>query len=628
MGQQSYTLKEVKNEILTKLDIGRLIQQMIVEETIDKNAIKNKFVFDEDGDIDLDLDLSRDNYIEIKCFFHETDNNGSARLKLGENFYKCFRGGCCAEKPMNVIDLYMVLKYNVDPKLLGESEVGNLFMKAIEDLANMIDIKFQYGSRKLTDEEQLEIVIQEIREKTAAIYHDAYFNHKYAKNAQDYLLNERGFKYGIGDFEDFVKEFKFGYAPSLFGWTWLYNRIKHVKSKRFNRKFTDNEILASGVCRLHHEKGDKKNPSKIVDFLTNGVVMPYFADGKVVNLYSRALKANNKNFRHLRLKGNVDVPINWDYVKQMKEKTLIVVEGELSLASMFRMGHRNTIGNRGTNGLSNEHIAMIKRYVDLGIIERVALCFDPDGPGKEATVKTGQKLINEGVSVVVMDLAIGDPNDFLQHYKEKAVEKMDTVLKNANPYEAFMVLHTVESSPKETNADKIALFKQIKGFREHIEADVLIIVASEVAKQIDGISEELLLKAWLGIDPPKTEEVVDPKWIVKNPNLERALINHSWMVLTDNEHHYRFLNSLHYLSNVVYVNDVGSFIKKTGNVNRSYNLVLDNVIDKAVKTEIMNASLSNAIHLLDTSDLEKIKKTDKDSFNQFILNVGNDQQIS
>lgn len=633
MGQQRYTLKEVKKRILTELDIATMLQTMIAKEEIDLNAIKNRHLIDEDGEIDLDLDLNKENYIEVVCPFHETDNPGSARLKRGDNYLKCFVGGCTANKPMNSIDLYMVLKFNVDPHLLGSNETSEEFIQAIKELAAMIDIDFSDNTRQLSAEEIKERKTVEIREKAALIYHDALKTNKYAHKAMEYLVKERGFEHGTIPVEELVDKYKIGFAPGFFGWTWLYNQLR--------KTYTDQELLDAGVVFKYRKKGTKEE-SKIIDMLTNGLVLPYFSKGRINNLYARSLQAGNKNFRHLRLKGNVDIPINWD--EAIKYQDLIIVEGELSWLTFVALGFPNTLGNRGTNGLSNEHIAMLKERRDRtegNTCKSIYLAFDPDGPGKDATLSSGKKLVAEGFDVRVMRLPNGDPNDVLKEYKTDTKQVMQALFDKAISFEAFQVIRTMETYPLSTNADKVAALKAIRPFREQIEHDLLLPIAYEVAEFFGTIEPEWLIHAWLGTSIPAVHRAPEPeeekevpsvaapaKRMPVNPGLERAL-KYNWMVVTDNKHTVIALRENNILQNIVYVTDVEPFVQRLQAEKRTFNLVIDETLTPAVQEELFARVPEYTFKKLLTQPANALKDVTKEEFPRFVVDYpSTDRKIS
>jgi len=590
MGQQLTTLIDLRNAVLSheEMAIEIFLETMIDEKLIDVKNILNPNLIGEDGEILLDIDKSRDEYAPIICPFHDTDHNGSGRLNMEENYYKCFNGSCVANKPLNAIDLYMVLKLGVDPKLLETKEVTKKeFPQAVRELAQMLGIPFENQKSKLSEEQKRYYRMITIREKFAKIYHTAYLNHKHRQKVVDYMLHQRGFEHGLVPFEELVTRFMIGFAP---GWSYGYDRLK--------KEFTDEEMIEAGVIRRVTNK--QTNKTEIRDFLGGGVVLPYYSGKRINNLYARSLFAKDKRFRHLRLKGNVDIPIHFDAVKGFEE--IIIVEGELSWLSLIAMGFENTIGNRGTNGLSDEHVEIMKNIRDKTEGEKfstIYLCFDPDDAGQGAIVKSGKKLLDAGFDVRVIRLTNGDPNDFLQFHKEEATKEFNKLKKAAFSYEAFMVGHLFANSSIYNEADLGAVLKKVDHFVKQSPKAQLMVLASEVVKYLEKhaskevsslLTKEELQFAWTGYRPA-TPAVAPSVKILPNIGMEKAL-EHTWLFITDKEDRFKALNENPNLTNVVFVQHMESFLSELTKQNHIRNLLFDDHMTDKHK-DMLFASLTN-----------------------------------
>jgi len=617
MGQHITSLSELKDAVLNhdEMLIELFLQKMIDEGLIDMNMITNPNLKSKDGRILIDIDKKREDYIKVPCLFHDTDNDGSGRLNLDGQYFKCFNGSCVANKPMNAIDLYMVLKLGVDPKLLSTDEVNkNEFPKAVREMADMFGIPYSFGGRKLTEEEKEAATIQQIREEFAELYHDAIFKHRYAKKAVEYMLKERGFAYGVVPFKALVKRFKIGFAP---GWRFGYDQMKH--------KYSDDILIKSGVVRRVQNKNS--GGQEIRDFLSGGVVLPYFSKGKINNLYARSLFAKDKNFRHLRLKGNVDIPINFDEAKKHSE--LIIVEGELSWLSLIALGYDNTIGNRGTNGLSDEHVAAIKSIRDKtegDKCSKIFLCFDPDDAGQGAIAKTGKKLLDEGFDVRVICLENGDPNDFLQLYKKDAKPVFEKMRKNAISYEAFMITYLLKKeklTTESTDADVLAAFKKIEPFVEKTPKLQLALIASQVVKLLNSevITLDLLKFAWLGVQlpAPVLEEKVNVQKL-ENIGFQQAL-KYFWVFATDSKERFDVLNKTGSFSNLVLVRDVSSFIEGLKQHNHINSLLFDAEMDDETLQLLFNELQGFQFRRFDCPNNESILNASKEELQQMVKSV-------
>ena len=76
--------------------------------------------------------------------------------------------------------------------------------------------------------------------------------------------------------------------------------------------------------------------------------------------------------------------------------------------------------------LSSEHITFIKK-----LTSNITLMFDGDFAGREATLKTGQTLLEQGLNVFVVQLPSDmDPDEYVRKYGNDAF--LDFVQKDKN----------------------------------------------------------------------------------------------------------------------------------------------------------------------------------------------------
>lgn len=628
--KKEFTLQEAMQKIFERIDVVQLYSEMIDENLIHPKAVTNKNLFNSKGElaIDVDFDLADDNlkeYTMIDCPFHKTDNKYSASLHRTKGTFTCFVADCRtsdykASKPdrnftFTVIEFYMVLRYNIDPSLLDDKENNKeAFKETVEDLCKRVGISFKFGQRKLSKQEERELKTQEIRKKAANLYHLALINHPEGKKAYEYLNEQRGFKYGVVPLKALIEAYQMGYAPSKFGWNWL-DKLKLPASEseekrswlyeQLKHEYTDEELKDAGVV-FEYQRKDRKTkrkygPKYYVDLLTEGVVLPYYSKGQVNNLYSRLIvDTDDDKFRHLRLSGSVDIPINFDVAKY--HESLIIVEGELSWLSLVALGYENVIGNRGTNGLSKKHVGMIKNIREKSggsKCSTIYLAFDPDEPGMKATSLTGKQLVSEGFDVRIIRLPRwktnkgklkGDPNDFLQRFKEEAKEKFQELIDQAVTYHGFMISYMMMQAKVKTNADSVAILEKVQPFVDQITPAARIPIAREVASLVN-LSEQDLIQAWLYEMPqmkqqkPATESITPKEKEAYIPGIEEAM-EKTWICAFDNvklrEQVKGHLNNTVLLSSA----NVDSFHQKVSEQMHIKTIAFNSNMDKSLKEHL------------------------------------------
>lgn len=231
---------------------------------------------------------------------------------------------------------------------------------------------------------------------------------KEAKPAQEYIKT-RGFT------RRELEDFRIGYS---LGWNELVN---HLKAKGYTFK----EMLDAGVvqCKNNH----------YYDAMAERLVFPIFNSfDECIGFSARSLVptdfAKYKNTAETAVfqKGRVVFGIN--LVKKLKQTSgidkIIIVEGQIDVIAMHRAGFKSTVACMGT-ALTKENAHELKK-----ISNNIVLCFDGDGAGIKATIRSIDILNQEGFNTTIVSLPDGhDPDEILKlHGKEYLASLIDKAL--------------------------------------------------------------------------------------------------------------------------------------------------------------------------------------------------------
>ncbi len=94
---------------------------------------------------------------------------------------------------------------------------------------------------------------------------------------------------------------------------------------------------------------------------------------------------------------------------------IVLLEGFMDVIKSDTAGLKNVVATMGTQ-LSDEHITFIRK-----LTSNITLMFDGDFAGSEATLKTGQNLLQQGLNVFVIQLPSGmDPDEYIGKYGNDA----------------------------------------------------------------------------------------------------------------------------------------------------------------------------------------------------------------
>lgn len=542
-----YTRKQIIRKINRELPIVVVYNYLVMNKhLIHKNAIRNSYILD--GEIELepidleDIDFEKDKAVKTYCLFHNTKNKDSTNfiLPLAEeetspngkkktgNFYNCFS---CTEskKPLNPIHFYMVVRFGIRPQLLSvlEEETTKAYYKSIEELAALMGISYNDGKREISEEEKKKFRMQAILNTSADIYH-RYLKSgdSFAKKAYLYLVKDRGFEALGKNFYKVIDTMKLGCAPKKYDSTFLYDQLKQ-------KGFTDEELLESKVV-IEKEKNGK---TIIVDFHTNGIILPYTRGKHVHNLYCRKF-TDEKKWRHMRLGGEVEYPVGFDTAQ--KFPFVIVVEGELDYLTFKALGFDNVICVGGIKGLKGEHINRLLYQYTTSEGERcrtVYVCLDGDEKGQEGVKKVADDLLEAGLDVRVIrmsvphpktgDMLSDDPNKFFQVFGLAVKPIFERLIEEAISYQAFKFLRMCETEQPKGATAQLGFVRRNSKLLGEIDPTEKLFIAMEVAEYFK-IPAEWLLQTWKIVPPaPTSTGEVKP--------LPQEALDKSWLVLFDQQ---------------------------------------------------------------------------------------------
>lgn len=167
---------------------------------------------------------------------------------------------------------------------------------------------------------------------------------------------------------------------------------------RFGVGFADGSILAK-LSNGQKEKlkglGVLRDSGK--EHLYDCITVPLHDNqGSIVGLYGRSIK-DNGHFKHLYLKGphrgifNRKASVVYDEI--------ILTESILDALSLINLGIRNVQALYGVNGLTGEHLGLLKA----DRVRTVILALDADEAGRKASESLKERLLTEGFSVKLLE---------------------------------------------------------------------------------------------------------------------------------------------------------------------------------------------------------------------------------
>lgn len=384
------------------------------------------------------------------CPFHH-EKTASFAVNEFEGYYHCFGCGVGGD----------VIKF-------VQSIEGIDFMQAVRNLAESVNMEvpeFTGDDNILARKKERDRLIY-ICTETAKYYHNE-LKKPTGQVARDYLVkrqitNETVTKLGLG------------YSSNWQG------VIEHLKSLHISQE----EMLKAGII-------SEKN-GRVYDAMAERLVFPIFNHiGKVVGFSGRALstdafaKYKNTTETDIFKKSSLLFGLNNLRKARVDNKNYaILVEGQIDVVSLYQAGFPNAIATLGT-AFNEHHIATISRFVD-----SIYICFDGDGAGRKATVRSVELLKDTNFDVKVVSLPEKlDPDEYIKKY---GAESFENELKNAITVKEFQI-EVLSEKFDLTDKNNIPKFVEsglnlVASFKNVTDRDIYLKKIAQIAK----INEEIL----------------------------------------------------------------------------------------------------------------------------------------
>ncbi|GGI34432.1 DNA primase [Staphylococcus capitis] len=436
------------------------------------------------------------NYIGL-CPFHD-EKTPSFTVSEDKQICHCF--GC--KKGGNVFQFTQEIK-----------DVP--FVEAVKELGERVNIKVDVGQTQYNQQSQMasdDLKMIEMHELIRDYYHYALMKTVEGEEALNYL-RQRGFT------DELIKQRQIGYAPD---------------SSHFCHDFLEKEGYD---IELAYEAGllsrNEENFS-YYDRFRNRIMFPLKnAQGRIVGYSGRTY--NNQEPKYLN---SPETPIfqkrrllyNLDKARKSirQNDEIVLLEGFMDVIKSDYAGLKQVVASMGTQ-LSQEHMTFLKKLTN-----NITLMFDGDYAGREATLKTGQALLQQGLNVYVIQLPSGmDPDEYIGKYGNEAF--LNFVAKDKKAF----VLFKVESHQDEINNNDLAYERHFREATHDIAQVQSTILRNKLIQDVANIfnmSPEMIYHeigsnnmpqvapAEYGYSPQSGSQLFNN--LTKNEKAERALLKH------------------------------------------------------------------------------------------------------
>lgn len=309
------------------------------------------------------------------CPFHN-EKTPSFSVHAQHQFYKCF--GCGAGG--DVIKFVM--------------EIDSLpFWEAVKYLAERHGIPLPKRSEAADEETRRRGVLYEMHELALEHFRQTLFGPG-GEEARGYL-QRRGVTREVAE--------EFGLGLSERGGQALTRLLQR-------RNYAPADLEASGLVLLRNDG------SGFFDRFRYRLMFPIHSEmGKVIGFGGRALadgdepKYLNSSETPIYRKSHVLYNLNRARKAIQEEGCAVLVEGYMDVIGVYAAGVRNVVATCGT-ALTAAQVRCLKRHA-----ASVVVNFDPDNAGAQATERSSQVLLEEGVRLKVLQLGGGlDPDEYIK----------------------------------------------------------------------------------------------------------------------------------------------------------------------------------------------------------------------
>lgn len=372
------------------------------------------------------------NYFGI-CPFHD-DHSPSMSVSPEKHIYKCFTCGATG---------------NVFTFIQEYENVS--FIEAVKMVANKAGINVtSLDAMPQVNKNQKYYDLM----STVSKYYQNNLKTKNGIKAKEYLINR-----GIS--EEIINEFGIGLA--------LDDR-NNLRKFLVSKGYLETDLYDLGLIN--------KGGNEYYDQLSGRIIFPLCnSSGDVIGFTGRIYRGEdtakyvNTKETEIFKKGenlyNYHLAVPW--VK--KEKSVIVVEGQMDAIRLYTEGFKNVVASGGTS-FTKEQMALLKK-----LKAKVILCFDNDKAGEMATYKVGEELAKEKLELQVVRLS--DAKDPDEYIKKFGAEAFKNNLKNVIKFLDFKMLYLKNNQDLNNSVD----------LSNYIN-NVLV----ELAKEKDEILKDIILK--------------------------------------------------------------------------------------------------------------------------------------
>jgi len=373
------------------------------------------------------------------CPFHN-EKSPSFTVHVTHQFYKCFSCGAAGD----------VFKFVMEIE-------GISFYEALKSLAERYGIPMPKRSQYADEDSRVRGALFAMHEQAQEQFR-ANLAGAAGEAARSYLARR-------GVSHETIEQFGLGYSE----------RSGRALLRLFEQRgFTSTQMEQSGLV-------GKREDGSTYDRFRNRLMFPIHNEaGKIIGYGGRALAAED-NPKYLNSpetliykKSYVLYNLNRARDPIRKEDRVILVEGYMDAIGVTAAGFGPVVASCGTS-LTSQQVQMLKRHS-----QRIIVNFDPDAAGANASERSINLLLEEGMQVRIMELDGDlDPDEYC---KERGAQAYAERLDRANGYFHWLADRARAKHDVRTTEGQVAVLKSLMPAVQRISDRMeRMVVAGDVA---------------------------------------------------------------------------------------------------------------------------------------------------
>jgi DNA primase len=422
------------------------------------------------------------------CPFHQ-EKTPSFTVHVVHQFYKCFSCGAGGD----------VIKFVMEKE-------GISFYEALKSLSERYGIPMPKRSNYADEDAKLRGALLSMHELAQENFR-ANLNSQAGETARAYIA-----KRGLSAHT--IEHFGLGYS----------DRSGRALIRLFEQHhFSVAQMEQSGLV-------GKRQDGSLYDRFRNRLMFPIHNEsGKIIAFGGRALadddqpKYLNSPKTDLYEKSNVLYNLHRAKEPMRKEDRVILVEGYMDAIGVTAAGFGNVVASCGT-ALTDKQVQALKRFT-----HRIAVNFDPDTAGANASERSIDMLLAESMQVRIVELEGGlDPDEYC---KEQGSDAYASRIEHAKGYFYWLADRARAKHDTRTSEGKVAvlefLLPKVQRISDPLER---MTIANDVAGYL-GVSQGMVLDRFKKAVTVRDETTIrQPRSPLRHD--ERMLLN---ALLTDAE---------------------------------------------------------------------------------------------